>query len=401
MNITTAIVHDHRCRAKRGTEGMLEVRITHNRKHVFISTGIKVLKGDFVAGRIVNRLDADILNERLAIIYKKVGDAVNAAIANGGSVDAAEIRRQVFDVKEVATGAPVFMEWIAEQIPLLDISEGTRKHYRTTEDRLNEFGQFRTWNDITAAKIYEFDAFLHGLRKPQSMAARLAGLKPVRLSDAGIYTYHKNLKALLNRARRMEKIMVNPYDLLRGQFKKGEKESVEFLTEEEMQRILALDLPLGSVLDATRDLFVFQMLTGMAYSDAESFDFRKCRFEGGSWRLNGRRCKNGVRFVSQLLPPVLEVLEKYNGNVPQIDNADYNHHLKVIGSMAGITTRMHSHLARHSFATFMLNNDVKIENIKVMLGHKSIVTTQRYAKTLSSGVHNDFDRIKGKFTDAV
>ena len=64
------------------------------------------------------------------------------------------------------------------------------------------------------------------------------------------------------------KIDRNPYERLRGQFNRGDRENVEYLTEEEMQTIMALELPEGSLLTRCRDLFVFQMWTGLSYSDA-------------------------------------------------------------------------------------------------------------------------------------
>jgi site-specific recombinase XerD len=66
--------------------------------------------------------------------------------------------------------------------------------------------------------------------------------------------------------------------------------------------------------------------------------------------------------------------------------------------MAGIKTRLHTHLARHTFATFMLRNGAKIENVSRMLGHTNIVQTQRYAKVLAKSVHDDFETIEHLFT---
>jgi integrase len=194
----------------------------------------------------------------------------------------------------------------------------------------------------------------------------------------------------------MGKIATNPYELLRGQFKRGDKENTEYLTEEEMTAIRELKLERGSVLDISRDLFVFQMFTGLAYSDAEAFDFSRYKKVEGTWRYVGQRIKTGVPYVSELLPPVVAVLEKYGGVVPQVGNADYNHRLKEIQRMTGIATRLHSHLARHTFATWMLANDAKIENVSRMLGHTSIVTTQRYAKVLAQSVHEDYGKVRGK-----
>ena len=396
MSTTTAIVLDRKGRAKEGKEAMLDIRITSNRRHVYLSTGIKVRKSEWIAGQVVNRLDAKSLNERLAIIYEKVGRAVNEAIAADRQIDVAAIRKRVWAEVEVQSGKPVLLDWIHKQIPLLDIDEGTRKHYYPLENRLEEWGQMRTWEDVTTEKLYEFDAWLHSLHKPQSEAARLAGVVPERLSNAGVYNYHKTLKALLNRARRMGKIATNPYELLRGQFKRGDKESTEYLTEEEMTRIRTLSLPKGSPLDIARDLFTFQMFTGLAYSDAEAFDFKRYKKVDGTWRYVGQRIKTGVPYVSELLPPAVEVLQKYGGTVPQINNADYNHRLKEIQRQAGIGTRLHSHLARHTFATWMLANGAKIENVARMLGHENIVTTQRYAKVLATSVHEDYGKVRGK-----
>jgi site-specific recombinase XerD len=68
--------------------------------------------------------------------------------------------------------------------------------------------------------------------------------------------------------------------------------------------------------------------------------------------------------------------------------------------MAGISTPLHSHLARHTFATYMLRNGAKIENVSRMLGHTNITQTQRYAKVLAESVHEDFDRVAEKMWTA-
>ena len=81
-----------------------------------------------------------------------------------------------------------------------------------------------------------------------------------------------------------------------------------------------------------------------------------------------------------------------------MNNADYNHNLKALGQMAGIGTRLHSHLARHTFATFMLRNGAKIENVSRMLGHTNITQTQRYAKVLAKSVHDDFAMMEEKLS---
>ena len=120
------------------------------------------------------------------------------------------------------------------------------------------------------------------------------------------------------------------------------------------------------------------------------------KWDGQRWTNTGERIKTGVPYVSSILPPALHILEKYGMKIPKMNNADYNRHLKALGLMAGIKTRLHSHLARHTFATYMLRNGVKIESVSKMLGHTNITQTQRYAKVLAQSVHEDFDMIAEK-----
>lgn len=393
---TISIIHDHRKRAIGNKPGQLEIRVTYQRKSIYIGTGIRVHKNEFVAGRIIGVLGAKSLNERLEIIYQKVNKQVNACISEGREINSEEIRKEVWKIVESNSDSPTFLNWIAEQIPLLKIKDGTKKHYVTLQSRLDEYGKMQRWQDITIENIVMFDAWLHSLR-PAGDGAVAFGRLGEGLSDAAIYNYHKCLKALLRRADMFGKIDRNPYERLRGQFNRGDRENVEYLTEDEMQTIMELDMPDGSLLAKCRDLFVFQMWTGLSYSDAQAFDMIQYKNIDGKWINVGDRIKTGVPYVSQLLPPVVDVLKKYDWKTPKIENHVYNRMLKAIGAMAGIETKLHSHLARHSFATYMLSNGTSIEHVGKMLGQSNIKTTQRYAKVLAKDVHEDFEKIANSF----
>ena len=244
--------------------------------------------------------------------------------------------------------------------------------------------------------LYAFDAWLHRLPARQSAKERAAGAAPEYISDGAVYNYHKCLKALLNRAVEFGKLDRNPYDRLRGKFKRGDIETVDFLTEEEMEAFEATTPPPGTLMDVAHDLFIFQMYTGLGYSDSQAFDLSQYQLLNGEWVHVGERIKTGVNYVSQLLPPVVEVLEKYEWKVPTIDNSDYNRCLKALGLVAGITRPLHSHMARHTFATYMLNNGSNIHNVSAMLGHTNIRQTQRYAKVLAKSVYRDYGKIARK-----
>ena len=382
--ITTKLIFDRKKQIKKYGTGTLEVRLTVARRAYYISTGVRVRDKEWKAGRIVNRADADTLNERLAIIYEIVDREANRCIKVGQPINVDAIKKKIWNEKEAISNEPSFLDWLDHQTEILNLSAGTIKHYVTLHTRLTEYGKIKKWGDLTTENISEFDAWLHKRKLSTGEA----------ITDAAVYKYHKCLKAILNRAVTFDKIDRNPYNRLK--FKRGESENIEYLTEDEMKAIVNLKVPEGTQIETARDLFVFQMYTGLSYSDTQAFDFSQYKKVKGKWINTGERIKTGVAYVSSLLPPAVAVLEKYGWQVPKIDNADYNHLLKVIGTMADIPTKMHTHLARHTFATYMLRQGVKVENLQRMLGHKNIRQTMRYAKVLAESVHEDFDMVAAK-----
>jgi site-specific recombinase XerD len=92
---------------------------------------------------------------------------------------------------------------------------------------------------------------------------------------------------------------------------------------------------------------------------------------------------------------VVEVLERHGWRVPKMANQRYNQMLQAIGMVIGIPN-LHSHMGRHTFATWMLSQGARIENVSRMLGHKDITITQRYAKVLAEDVKSDFEMVAAK-----
>ena len=93
--ITTAVLYDHKKKNGNGP-GMIEVRCTINRKTYYIGTGVRVRKENFVGGSVVNQPDAKELNERIRILYVRVADEINKAMAAGEDIDINEIRRRAW-----------------------------------------------------------------------------------------------------------------------------------------------------------------------------------------------------------------------------------------------------------------------------------------------------------------
>ena len=394
--ITTKIIYNHRVRFAKDGTAPVEIRVTVDSKPYYINSGVRVRAREWKFGRVVNRADADELNERLEIMLRRVDDIVNESLDKGQEIDVAEVRRRVWspDARKKVNDGESMLDWMENEIEHLGVASGTKKHYRCTLTALKEFGQMRKWTDLSVENIHRFDAFLHSIKKHQT-DAEIKLKKPVQYIGQGtVRNYHKDLKALLGRALKFGLITANPYDRMRGEIKRGDVETVEFLTKDELARIEALTLIEGSMLAACRDMFVFQSYTGMAYSDMQAFSLDKCRKDGGKYVIVGKRVKTGVTYYVQLLPKALSAIERYGGQMPKVSVQSYNKNLKKIADATGITKRVTSHVGRHTFATWALHEGVKIERVSKMLGHSKVTQTQRYAKVLAEDIYGEFDKLE-------
>ena len=126
--ITTKIIFDRRGWCKQKKKGIVEVRVTIDRQSIYISTGIQIYKNEWAAGRVVNRPDAQMLNDRLATIYEKVCQGVNDCIKLGIPLDTENIKKLVWRVIESQSDESTFIDWIEKQLPKRGITEGTAKH---------------------------------------------------------------------------------------------------------------------------------------------------------------------------------------------------------------------------------------------------------------------------------
>lgn len=396
-----AIVRDWRKKYGEDELAPLDVRFTIERKSYYIGTGVRVLSKHW-AGAVVSRPDADALNNRLGIIVRRVNEKVNEFIEQRKPIDVDAIKEYIFEGTVAGNGnkSQRMLEWFVEQVPFLKMKDSTRKRYWLLCDRLKEYGKLTAWSDLSVEAIYEWDSWLHERVKAQVKN----GEDERKGCDATIYNYHKGLKALLHRAVDFGLIESSPYERLKGKFSRGDEENIEFLNEEQMQIILNIRPVTGSQMETVRDLFVFQMFTGLAYSDMQAFDIKQYKqvvvdgIDGQKtkqWVANGKRIKTGVPYVSVLLPPVVDVLERHGMRVPQMPNQKYNALLKTMGMVIGIEG-LHSHLARHTFATYMLSKDVKVQNLMRMMGHTNILQTMKYAKVLAKDVYDEFERVGSK-----
>ena len=184
-----------------------------------------------------------------------------------------------------------------------------------------------------------------------------------------------------------------------------------FLDEADLEAIATKEFK-GDRLNQVRDIFLFSCYTGLAYIDVKQLTRNNISIgiDGERWIFTNRQ-KTDTPSNIPLLPVAEEILNKYklhpqcvneNRLLPVLSNQKMNSYLKEIGDVCGITKELTFHIARHTFATTItLTNGVSIESVSKMLGHRSIKTTQHYAKIVDKKLSEDMGALRIKLVNKI
>lgn len=218
-----------------------------------------------------------------------------------------------------------------------------------------------------------------------------------------VWGYMIVLKHIISIARNDGRLPFNPFA---GYINSPESVDRGYLTKAEIQTLM--DAPMKNTYhELVRDLFIFSVFTGLAYSDVKNLttDNLQTFFDGNLWIIS-RRKKTNTESNIRLLDVPLKIIEKYKGMTrdnkvfPMPSNTTCNKILKEIGSQYGFKTRLSTHVARHTNATtVLLSNGVPIETVSRLLGHTNIKTTQIYAKITNQKISQDMEVLSHKLTD--
>lgn len=184
------------------------------------------------------------------------------------------------------------------------------------------------------------------------------------------------------------------YSITKEETKRG------FLSKEEIKMLIEGSFKKKSY-ELIRDLFIFCCFTGLSWTDMANLTKENLQtsFDGHLW-IKTNRQKTGTETSLRLLEVPLRIIKKYEGccedgkllPVPCYPNCKNG--IKVIAKKCGIEKNVTWHMSRHSFATTVcLSNDMPIETLSKMLGHRSIRTTQIYAKITAEKVSNDMEKL--------
>lgn len=270
----------------------------------------------------------------------------------------------------------------------------TYKRYETALKHIKEFlkHQYRV-EDYPLKKIsHEFITDFEFYLKSKKSCNHNSAIK-----------YIKNFKKIIRIALANNWIIQDPFANYKVRLKEVNR---DFLTQEEVEKMMNKRI-LVKRIDQVRDIFVFCCYTGLSYADVRKLteDNLVKGIDGEMW-IKTDRTKTNTKSSIPLLPQALTILDKYKENddifrneflLPVSSNQKMNAYLKEIADLCGIEKNLTFHLARHTFATTItLTNGVSIESVSKMLGHKSLKTTQHYAKILDKKVADDMTILKSK-----
>ena len=374
------------------------LRITVNGKRAEFSTGkdVEISKWSSAQNRLKgNSEEARAINKYLDILKSNVLVLENKLALSRESFDA-------IDIKNLLTGAntteryliPIFEEHNSKIEKLLgkEYAPATLKNFKTCLAHLKEFlWKFHKKSDIDIQKLEpsflnDFDFFLR--TKPN-------------INNNSAVKHTKNLSKILKLCYQNNWIEKDLVIFYKGKF---QEVNVNFLTEEEIRTIKNKDF-IGKGLNLVRDIFIFSCYTGLAYVDIFNLTNEQITIgiDGNLWIITNRQ-KTGINSNIPLLPIAEEIIKKYENHplvsnsgklLPVYSNQKVNEYLKTIADNCNINKKLTFHCARHTFATTVtLSNNVSMESVSKMLGHKSIKTTQHYAKILDKKVSEDMNNLK-------
>ena len=190
----------------------------------------------------------------------------------------------------------------------------------------------------------------------------------------------------------------------------GEDKKVEYLTLDQLKKLK--EVAAAAKYDRTRDfvdMFMFSVFCGgLRVSDIISLKWDEVDMENKMVRHYQVKNHNrkSVLLTIPMADGAVEILERWKGrnenfvfgllddefdlsdeerfqDVKQSRTRTINQSLAVLGEKIKLPFKLHIHCARHSFGTNGLNNGCDIKSISALMGHSSVLTTEKvYAAVL-------------------
>lgn len=304
-----------------------------------------------------------------------------------------EVMRNGLELPEHGKGNVVLIDWLEEQKQYYH-SHGNISYSKTIHNvvrHLRNFPKCKKGMRLREVKPNFLRAFLEYLRGDD------VNKNGGRLCQETIYNYFTVLSILMNKAVRLEMIPVNPFHKL-SQAEKPQRRSKkrEFLTMEELGRLSKAECDDWRVKKA----FMFCCFTGLRYIDVSRLKWKHIeKLDDGTYQLNMVQQKTQELVYIPLSANALKWLPERGDNgrenyVFQFrDRSMIYKYLGDWGKRAGIEKHIVFHTSRHTCATMLLYYGADLYTVSKILGHKSIKSTQIYARVVDSMKRRAVDNI--------
>jgi len=393
-------------KAKMSNDGMVPiyVRITINGLRDGFSSGkkIRVEHWNEETGFAVRACkDAASINEYITRTTKELEKCYNALCDDHEDVTAKMLKEAFLFTPEpkptLMQAFGVHNKEFAERVAKGKASAGTLLRYERLQRKTQEFlkKKFKSSDIILEDLKYSFaSGFYHHLLMED-------------IDENASMKYVKTLKQVVTKAVNEGMILQNPIANFKCPYKDPDRDYLEMDELIHMYNKKILCQRIAEV----RDVYVFCCFTGYAFETVYALEPENM-FKGldGQLWISRDRAKSGTEETVPLLPIALEIIKKYkehpycvneNKLLPVNSNQRYNAYLKELADICGITKHLTTHTARHTFATTVtLENDVPIETVSKMLGHKDVRTTQIYAKMTKRKISNNMKLLHGKLFES-
>jgi len=199
------------------------------------------------------------------------------------------------------------------------------------------------------------------------------------LSSSTALSYFNRVRTALTTAYERRIIERNPANLARPI--RAENAMREFLTLNEVKRLVETKCNEPVLKDA----FLFCVLTGLRWSDIAHLTWEEIKGNDvDGWYLHFKQRKTRLYHVLPITPQAKGLLgERLESNRLIFKDLKYSSKTSIElcrwAIAAGIAKKITFHSARHTHATLLLSHGVDIYTVSKLLGHKHIVSTERYA----------------------
>jgi integrase len=190
----------------------------------------------------------------------------------------------------------------------------------------------------------------------------------------------------------METVNLRPDNPVRGVERNAEEQRERYLTHDELARLTKAlaDYEDQRIANAVRLL----LLIGARKNEVLGARWDQFDFDRDVWVKEASYTKQKKKHEVPISDPALRILGDMRKSAPadavylfpgdhQGRLGDIKKHWPRILQSAGITdkgkAKLRIHDPRHSFASFAISQGLSLEHIKPLLGHASIVTSQRYS----------------------